>query len=122
MPRPPSIAIVDDDEEMRLSLNELCSSLSYPVRCYPDASACLAAVPDFTPDVIVTDFHMPGLSGFDLLRTLRATGSTTPVILITAFATDAVRRSASDAGFAAVLKKPFAVDELIALIDAATAP
>ncbi|MGF7148916.1 FixJ family two-component response regulator [Sphingomonas zeicaulis] len=120
MPRPPSIAIVDDDEALRLSLSDLFDSIAYPVRCFADVGDCLAAVGEFAPDVIVTDFHMPGLSGFDLLHRLRAAGCGTPVILITAFATDAVRRSAAHAGFAAVLKKPFGADELIAQVDVAT--
>lgn len=113
------IAVIDDDEEMRLALEDLLSSFSHVVRCFADGNAFLDGHEEFQPDMIVTDYHMPGLTGIETIKRLRAGGTLTPAILITAFANETARKASIDAGCLALLKKPFDPDELIDLIDKA---
>jgi CheY-like chemotaxis protein len=111
------IAVIDDDEEMRLALDDLLSSFSHLVRCYADGNVFLDALEEFQPDMIVTDYQMPGLTGLEIIKTLRATGVPTPAVLITAFASEPMRKAAIEAGCLALLKKPFEPSDLISLLD-----
>lgn len=119
MSPPIRIAVIDDDEEMRLALDDLLTSFSHEVKCYADGISFLDGHQDFRPDLIVTDYHMPGLTGIETIRRFRATEASTPAILITAFANEIARRAAVEVGCLALLKKPFDPDELISLIDKA---
>lgn len=67
-------------------------------------------------DVIVSDVEMPGLSGLDVLATLRCSNRTTPVVLITAFGNESIRAEARELGAAAVLDKPLDPDALKAAV------
>lgn len=72
--------------------------------------------------LIVTDNRMPGWTGLELLSALRAARWTTPVILITAFGSEATHRDARALGAMAVLDKPFALDQLLALVRSTVRP
>jgi two-component system response regulator FixJ len=61
----------------------------------------------------VLDLRMPGMSGLDLLRHLKAAGSRIPVIVLTAHGDDDARRQSLGAGAAAFFDKPFQSDALI---------
>lgn len=120
MTRPLRVAVIDDDEELRLALEDLLASLSHVVGCFADGASYLKAHEDFGPDVIISDFHMPGMTGIEVVRELRSRGAGTPAILITAYATEATRRASVEAGFSAMLKKPFDTDEFVRVIEATT--
>ena len=70
---------------------------------------------------LVTDMRMPGMTGLELHRSLVATGTPVPTILITAYPDEVVRRQASSAGIACCLAKPIRPDALLACIRAAVA-
>ncbi|WP_321490173.1 response regulator [uncultured Hyphomonas sp.] len=112
----PLVAIVDDDEDVRQSLGTMFSTDNYRVCCYVSAESYLNADDDVRPDIIVTDLHMPGMSGLDLVRLLRKQGDDTPVVLITAYATPQTRAIASRHQVSAVVEKPFQPDDLLGLI------
>ncbi|UII69250.1 response regulator [Pseudomonas sp. HN11] len=79
------IAIVDDDESVRMALDGLLRSNGYNVRLYADAEAFLASDgPGFTA-CLISDIQMPGLSGIQLHETLHAAGLSLPVIFITGY-------------------------------------
>ena len=71
------------------------------------------------PDLIVMDINLPGASGFDAMRELRALPELahTPVIALSAAASDSDRRRGLAAGFLAYLTKPLNVDAFIALVE-----
>jgi two-component system response regulator FixJ len=81
LPNPPSIAVVDDDEAMREALCELLQALAMSCRTFDRAEAFLAAYAPGEFDCLVTDLSMPGMGGQELLRKLRALGSSIPVCL-----------------------------------------
>ncbi|MCR0982352.1 response regulator transcription factor [Roseomonas populi] len=99
------IAIVDDDDSVRVALTSLARSAGLRARAYASANAFLAE--DLSPfDCVVSDIQMPELSGFDLLRAVRSRRAELPVILITAFPDERVRQRAMGGGARFFLEKP----------------
>jgi FixJ family two-component response regulator len=103
----PTIAVVDDDEAVRGALANLLASLDLGVAAFASAEEFLASPACQTAACLITDVQMPGMSGLDLQRHLAASGNRMPVILITAFPGDRVRRQAEDEGAVGFLAKPF---------------
>ena len=103
----PTIAVVDDDEAVRGALANLLASLDLGVAAFASAEEFLASPACQAAACLITDVQMPGMSGLDLQRHLAASGNRMPVILITAFPGDHVRRQAEDEGAIGFLAKPF---------------
>jgi two-component system, LuxR family, response regulator FixJ len=114
----PVIHIVDDDEAVRDSLGVLLSVEGLAVRGHASAQALLDAPPP-GPGCVITDVHMAGISGLQLLRHLRARGVTLPVIVITGRPGGALAAEARAAGAAALVEKPFSPEEIITAVRAA---
>src|SRR5262245_46539829 len=118
---PPSnlVHVIDDDDAMRDSLEFLLRTAKIEVRTYDSATAFLKATPDGTTGCVVTDVRMPGLSGIDLLRQLKARGSTMPVIVITGHGDIQLAVEAMKIGAADFLEKPFDDEALLVSVRAA---
>jgi FixJ family two-component response regulator len=119
VPRNLKIAVIDDDESFRVALVESLSSLGYDAGGYAAAEDYIRVVGDRSFDCIVTDIHMPGMSGLDLMKLLATRGSTMPVVLITARSDSNLEVRAAAAGAAALLRKPFEINDLIECIEGA---
>ncbi|HIE21550.1 MAG TPA: response regulator, partial [Acidimicrobiia bacterium] len=89
MPPETRILIVEDEETLAESIAYNLRRDGYIPEIVPDGSQVLAAVRTDPPDLIVLDLMLPGLKGMDVLRALRAEGSTVPVIIVTAKDTEA---------------------------------
>lgn len=117
MERPPLIAVVDDDEDLRTALGDLLESIGYAARMYENADALITSGKVGTFDCIVSDIQMKGTSGLQLARTVRE--SDVPIILITAFPTPEVQQQAQAAGVRRLFIKPFnsqaLIDDLMSL-------
>jgi FixJ family two-component response regulator len=116
------IGIVDDDPDVRRSLDSLMRSAGMKARCFASAEELLMS--DTRCDdlaCIVTDLHMPGMTGLELQAEIGRRGWQVPVILMTAYPTDATRHQAMEAGAAAFLTKPVDPDALLEAIDQAAA-
>lgn len=99
------IAIVDDDDSVRVALASLARSAGLRTKAYASAADFLAE--DLSSfDCVVSDIQMPELSGFDLLRAVRARRAELPVILITAFPDERVQQRAINGGARFFLEKP----------------
>src|SRR6185295_8397881 len=81
----PSLLLIEDDDEIRSSLEDVLSDFGYAVRAEPSADAALPILHQYLPDAIVTDVRMPGLSGIDFCKRLTGDGPHAPVIVMTAF-------------------------------------
>jgi FixJ family two-component response regulator len=114
------ISIVDDDESVRESTKTLVRSFGYNAWAFASAEEFLNSDLAATKCLIL-DVHMKGLSGIDLQQRLIAEGRRTPIIFMTAFPDERIRRDALDAGAIAFLSKPFSVDKLSSCIDSALA-
>ena len=119
MARVLEIAVIDDDESFRVALVESLSSLGYEISGYASAEDYLVENANKSVDCVITDVHMPGMSGLDLTKHVAAAGVTTPVILITARSDASLEAKAVAAGAVCLLRKPFEIDGLIKCIDEA---
>jgi FixJ family two-component response regulator len=113
------IAIVDDDESVRLALQSLIRSFGLVARVFDPGVDFLASVNMFCVRCPILDMNMPVMSGLALLRQLVASGQTIPTLLITADANDAMCAEAIRHGALCYLTKPFTDDDLLAWINVA---
>ena len=113
MPKEPLVAVIDDDAAFRSALVESLFSLGYGARDFASAEEFIARGGDASCDCVVTDVHMPGMSGFDLGRLLAARGCKLPVIMITARGEPALEAKAKATGAVCLLRKPFESSELV---------
>ena len=119
MSHPPLISIIDDDRSVREATNGLVRSLGYETAVFASAEEYLES--DHVPGTscLITDLHMPGLSGTDLQNRLIADGLDIPVIIVTAYSDETARAQALDAGAIGFLSKPFSEECLIECLDRA---
>ena len=115
----PFISIVDDDESVRESLPDLLGSFGYEARAFASAEAFLASGLIDSTRCLVLDIAMPGMSGPDLYTEILRTGSTVPVIFITANATADLCSRLRKQGAVACLSKPFDPHVLVNAIQGA---
>jgi PAS domain S-box-containing protein len=111
------VLIADDSADMRYYLRSLLGRY-WSVETVADGNAALEQVREKRPELVVSDVMMPGLDGFELLRSLRGDERTKdlPVILLSARAGEEAAVQALAAGADAYLVKPFAASELIAYV------
>lgn len=115
----PLIAVVDDDEGVRRSLDGLVRSLGYRVAVFCSAEAFLGSAERDCSACIVSDVQMPGMSGLELAEAIAASGTCIPIILMSAFLDDCVTAQATAAGARWFMRKPFDGDCLIRCLDLA---
>jgi FixJ family two-component response regulator len=109
----PLIAVIDDDEPFRTALVESLCSLGYGARGFASAEEFFAACGESSCHCVITDVHMPGMSGLDLQRLLMARDRRVPVIMITARGDPGLEARAAASGAVCLLRKPFGADALI---------
>lgn len=119
MPSVPLIAIVDDDDALRNSLDNLLRSVGFRVYGFASAEAFLQAQPAPETACLLLDMRLPGMNGLALQRQLVAAHGSLPIIFVTAYADDDVRARALAAGAVAFLSKPCREEELLQAIEAA---
>ena len=106
------IAVIDDDKSFLAALVDSLSSLGYGARGFASAEEFIASDGTEPYDCIITDIHLIGMSGFDLVRRLLAYHSKVPVIMITAHAEPELEATAAAIGAVCLLRKPFKADAL----------
>lgn len=121
MNRSPTIAIVDDDDGVRVSLSSLVRSLGYVVRTYASAPEFLNDRDVGNPDCMITDVQMAPMTGDQLQAELIAAGRVFPMIFMTAFPTEIMRKRVMAAGAHAYLDKPVCGDLIARFLAAAIA-
>ena len=116
---PASILIADDYDDNRELLRLMLQVFGYTTREARNGRECVRMARQNPPDLILIDLSMPELDGWGVLRELRADETTRglPCIAVTAFASDADRTRALEAGFNAYLAKPFLGKELLATVE-----
>lgn len=116
-----TVHLIDDDEDVRRALSFLLGTAGLAVRVYESAAAFLQQDHKAVRGCIVTDVRMPGIDGLELLRRLKASGSTLPVVVMTGHADVPLAVAAMKAGALDFIEKPFGDDTLLAAIQAALA-
>ncbi len=114
----PRILIVDDEPEMIRGLEDNLHFEGYQTITASDGERGLALALSEAPDLIVLDLMMPGLSGWDVCRTLRQKGLDIPVIMLTARGEEVDQVRGLEMGADDYVTKPFSLRELLARIRA----
>lgn len=115
-----SVLIVDDERSMRDFLKILLEKEGHEVAVAENAAHALADLSKREVDVVVTDIRMPGMTGIELLETIKEDKPDLPVIMITAFASPDDAVLAMKNGAFDYISKPFNVDEIKSVIESAT--
>lgn len=112
------IAIVDDNEALAKGIAWRLQDRGHATDVLHDGMAAAEFLRRDANDLLILDITLPGMSGLDILRGMRARGDTRPVLLLTARAETRDRVSGLDAGADDYLVKPFEMDELEARVRA----
>ena len=113
----PLIAVVDDEEPVRIALRRLLRSASLDVETFPSGAEFLDSLKSHQPDCVVLDLHMPRVNGFAVQARLAEAGIRLPVVVITGHDAPETRDRALAGGVSGYLRKP--VDDQT-LLDAIT--
>jgi DNA-binding NtrC family response regulator len=113
----PSVLLIDDEPLMRLSMTDALRAVGYDVRAAATGQEGMDLLSQAIFDIVITDFRLPGADGLQLLQACKQRSPRTEVIVITAHgsvetAVEAMKRGAYD-----FITKPFAMDELLLIVD-----
>jgi len=115
--------VIDDDQSIRWVLDRSLANAGFKVTTFETASKALTqfkrSPTNQRPALILTDFRMPGINGFELLKQIKNLDSTLPVIIMTAYSDLDTTVQAYQEGAFEYLAKPFDIDEAIALVSKA---
>jgi FixJ family two-component response regulator len=119
MPGVPLIVIVDDDDSLRNSLENLIRSFGFRAQGFPSAEAFLSWRPAGDAACLILDVRMPGMNGLDLQRQMITRNWRVPIVFITSHADDHAEARALEDGAVAFLYKPCREEDLHNAIETA---
>jgi len=109
----PPLLVIDDERNMRLSLEAIISGEGYELRTVESAEQGLKLLDEEEFFMVITDARLGGMSGYEFLKQFKARRPDLPVLMITAYATPKLAVEAIKAGAIDYLAKPFAPEELL---------
>ena len=112
------ILVIEDEPKVASFIQRALQEESYAVDLCPDGAEGLTLARDIAYDVVILDLMIPTLSGIDVLKQLRTSNVTTPIIILTARSAVDDRVAGLDAGADDYLTKPFSIEELLARVRA----
>jgi FixJ family two-component response regulator len=113
------VSIIDDDASVRVATERIVRSMDLAAYTFASCRDFLDSPHLLNTSCIIADVQMPGMSGVELQRTLKARNLAIPLIFITAYPNDKIRKQALDAGAVCFLNKPFDGDTIIECIERA---
>ncbi len=108
--------IADDDEAIRLVLEESLSSSGFKTKTFSSGEELIKELENSTPDLVITDIQMPGMLGYDILKHINNNFEDLPVIVMTAFADMQAAIESFGGGAFEYIPKPFDLEEAIEII------
>lgn len=114
----PHILLIEDEEKLAKFVKLELEYETYEVSVAYDGLSGLATARELTPNLILLDWMLPGISGLEICRRLRQTGDKVPIIMLTAKDEISDRVAGLDAGADDYLIKPFSIEELLARVRA----
>ena len=114
--RVPKIWIADDDEAIRMVLEEGLRSADLEIVTFADAESLIHALNNDKPDLIISDIKMPGMHGYDLLKHIKNNYEKLPVIIMTAFTDMQAAIDSYGGGAFEYIPKPFDLEEAIIIV------
>jgi FixJ family two-component response regulator len=115
------VFVVDDDPATLRGVERLLRVRGFDAMLFDSAEAFLDVATPHGAVCVILDIHLKGMSGIELTHRLASSGSSLPVIIMTANDTDALRKTALDAGCIAYLCKPFSARSLLDAVSRAAA-
>ncbi len=112
-PNLPPLLVVDDERNMRLSLEAIMTGEGYQLRAVESAEQALKLLEREEFFMVITDARLSGMSGYEFLKQFNIRWPNLPVLMITAYATPKLAVEAIKAGAIDYLAKPFAPEELL---------
>jgi len=112
-PALPPVLVVDDEKNMRLSLQAMLSDEGYETRAVESAEEALMLLGREKFFMVLTDAHLTGMTGYELLSRMRTAHPEIPALMITAYATPKLAVEAIKSGAIDYLSKPFEPEELL---------
>lgn len=109
----PTIAIVDDDESILDSLKMVLENQDWKAQTYISGNAFLADLVQLKPDCIILDSHFPGINGAEIVRSIKITNKSVPIIVLTAYPKSQETIEIMSLGASEVLAKPIRAEVLI---------
>ena len=109
----PSVFVVDDDLAGLKSVTTLLATAGFEVRSFESAEAFLASTDKSASGLLLCDFKLPGMSGLELYRAVKADGIDIRVILITGYTDAELEKNVTELGVQAILDKPVAPAALL---------
>ena len=113
------VLVIDDDASLRRVMEMQLEEIGCDVVAVAGGKEAMAALEEFTPALVITDLRIPGMSGMDLLKLLRADHPELTVIMVTAYGTVKTAVEAMKAGAYDYLTKPIDYDELALVVNRA---
>jgi two-component system chemotaxis response regulator CheY len=113
------ILIVDDSKAMRMIVTRTMRQAGFGDHEFVEAgdgAEGLAKVAEISPDLVLSDWNMPEVSGIEFLKALRERGDTVRFGFVTSESTDAMRQIAADAGALFLIAKPFTAETFTAAL------
>ncbi len=110
------IMIIEDDEEMRSLLKDFFEEEGFETDSVTNGADALKVLSRDPFDLVITDVRMPGLSGLDILPKVRGLKPETPIIVVTAYGSEEVRRKSLERGATSFLEKPIHLSTLKRLV------
>ena len=115
---PSTILVAEDQADIRDLIVLNLQQAGYAVQAVADGTAALASQAERASDLLLLDLMMPGLDGLEVCKALRARGSSTPILMLTAKSTELDRVLGLELGADDYLTKPFSMAELLARVKA----
>ena len=116
----PSILVVEDEEVVRDLMVQLLQIGGYSAMAVDNGLDAITSFKEEHFDLVFTDFRMPGMSGADVTRAIKAFDSRIPVVVVTGWDPETFREELQGAGVDHILQKPFDMDDLLNLVSSLT--
>ncbi|GAA4884834.1 glycosyltransferase [Flaviramulus aquimarinus] len=111
------VLAIDDQQLVLLPLQKRLNELGYDVKIETDANAGISLYNSFKPDLVIVDINMPGVSGLEIVKYVRASkNSATPIMVLSGNTNDDVITKGFDLGINDYMKKPLSLNEICARV------
>jgi DNA-binding NtrC family response regulator len=110
------VMVIDDDKESRESLESALQLNGFQVKSFHSPRRALKEYKSSAIDVVITDYHLPGMTGMDILKTIHRKKSDTPVIIISGEQEKDIASRSLQFGASAFLPKPLNIKAVIAIL------